>query len=84
MTEMNMSSALAIMGLSPGELLIIVGVIVLLFGASKIPQLMRSMGQGLTEFKKGIKEGEKDANAEADAEKKKAAEAAKPAEPEKK
>lgn len=62
---MTMSSALAIMGLSPGELLIIVGVIVLLFGASKIPQLMRSMGQGLTEFKKGIKEGEKDAEAEA-------------------
>jgi sec-independent protein translocase protein TatA len=66
---MTMSSALAIMGLSPGELLIIVGVIVLLFGASKIPQLMRSMGQGLTEFKKGIKEGEKDAEAEAKKEK---------------
>lgn len=78
---MTMSHALAIMGLSPGELLIIVGVIVLLFGASKIPQLMRSMGQGLSEFKKGVKEGEKDAQAEADAEKK--AEA-KPAEPEKK
>jgi len=78
---MTMSSALAIMGLSPGELLIIVGVIVLLFGASKIPQLMRSMGQGLSEFKKGVKEGEKDAAAEADAEKK--AEA-KPSEPEKK
>ncbi len=78
---MTMTSALAIMGLSPGELLIIVGVIVLLFGASKIPQLMRSMGQGLSEFKKGVKEGEKDAAAEADAEKK--AEA-KPSEPEKK
>ena len=82
-----MTSALAIMGLSPGELLIIVGVIVLLFGASKIPQLMRSMGQGLTEFKKGVKEGEKDANAEADAAKKAEAEKkaeAKPSEPEKK
>ena len=78
---MTMTSALAIMGLSPGELLIIVGVIVLLFGASKIPQLMRSMGQGLSEFKKGVKEGEKDAAAEAEAEKK--AEA-KPSEPEKK
>lgn len=75
---MSMTHALAIMGLSPGELLIIVGVIVLLFGASKIPQLMRSMGQGLSEFKKGVKEGEKDAHAEADAEKK--AEAAKDAE----
>jgi len=79
-----MWNALAIMGLSPGELLIIVGVIVLLFGAAKIPQLMRSMGQGLSEFKKGIKEGEKDANAEADAEKKAAAEAKPAAEPEKK
>jgi sec-independent protein translocase protein TatA len=77
-----MTSALAIMGLSPGELLIIVGVIVLLFGASKIPQLMRSMGQGLSEFKKGVKEGEKEAHAEADAEKK-AAEP-KSSEPEKK
>lgn len=76
-----MWNALAIMGLSPGELLIIVGVIVLLFGASKIPQLMRSMGQGLSEFKKGVKEGEKDAAAEAEAEKK--AEA-RPSEPEKK
>ena len=79
-----MLNALAIMGLSPGELLIIVGVIVLLFGAAKIPQLMRSMGQGLTEFKKGIKEGEKDAHAEADAEKKAPAEAKPSAEPEKK
>jgi sec-independent protein translocase protein TatA len=77
-----MLNALAMMGLSPGELLIIVGVIVLLFGAAKIPQLMRSMGQGISEFKKGIKEGEKDAAVEAQAEKK--AEAAKPAEPEKK
>lgn len=79
---MTMTSALAIMGLSPGELLIIVGVIVLLFGAAKIPQLMKSMGQGISEFKKGVKEGEKDAAAEAEAEKK--AEAAKNAEPEKK
>jgi sec-independent protein translocase protein TatA len=77
-----MLNALAMMGLSPGELLIIVGVIVLLFGAAKIPQLMRSMGQGINEFKKGIKEGEQDAATEAQAEKK--AEAAKPAEPEKK
>lgn len=52
---------LAFMGLSPGELIIVLAVVLLLFGASKIPQLMRSMGQGLSEFKKGVKEGEKDA-----------------------
>jgi len=39
------------------ELIVVVGVIVLLFGASKIPQLMRGMGQGIGEFKKGLKEG---------------------------
>ncbi len=43
--------------LSPMELMVVVGVIVLLFGASKIPQLMRGMGQGMGEFKKGLKEG---------------------------
>lgn len=58
---MNMANLLAFMGLSPGELIIVLAVVLLLFGASKIPQLMRSMGQGLSEFKKGVKEGEKDA-----------------------
>jgi sec-independent protein translocase protein TatA len=46
------------LGLSPGELIMIVAVILLLFGASKIPQLARSLGSGITEFKKGIREGE--------------------------
>ena len=48
----------AILGnLGTTEILIIVGVIVLLFGAAKIPQLMRSMGSGVNEFKKGLKDG---------------------------
>jgi sec-independent protein translocase protein TatA len=64
-----------------GEILIIVLVVVLLFGAQKIPQLMRSMGSGINQFKKGLKEGEKEAEEEAKAEKK---EEAKPSEPEKK
>jgi sec-independent protein translocase protein TatA len=38
------------------EILILAGVVLLLFGASKIPKLMRSMGSGLGEFKKGLKE----------------------------
>ncbi len=38
------------------EILIVVFVVLLLFGASKIPKLMRSMGSGLSEFKKGLKE----------------------------
>jgi sec-independent protein translocase protein TatA len=81
-----MTSLLAIGGLSPMELIIIVGVIVLLFGSSKIPQLMRGVGSGINEFKKGLKEGEQQAAADAakPGEPAKPAEAAKPAEPEKK
>jgi sec-independent protein translocase protein TatA len=82
-----MNQLLAIGGLSPMELIIIVGVIVLLFGSSKIPQLMRGVGSGINEFKKGLKEGEQQAAAEAaakPADPAKPAEAAKPAEPEKK
>ncbi len=65
------------------EILIIVLVVLLLFGASKIPQLMRSMGSGISQFKKGLKEGEKDADEERKAEEKQKEEA-KPAESEKK
>jgi sec-independent protein translocase protein TatA len=68
------TECLAFMGLSPGELIIVVAVILLLFGAQKIPQLMRSMGSGLTEFKKGVREGEKDAAADAAGAAEKAAE----------
>ena len=82
-----MINLLALGSLSPMELIVIVGVIVLLFGSSKIPQLMRGVGSGINEFKKGLKEGEAEANKPAEpakpAEQPKPAEA-KPAEPEKK
>ncbi|WP_306060608.1 Sec-independent protein translocase subunit TatA/TatB [Natronococcus wangiae] len=35
------------------ELLIIVGIAILLFGAQKIPKLARSIGESAGEFKKG-------------------------------
>lgn len=55
-----MTDALAFLGnLGPGELVIIAVIVILLFGSQKIPQLMRSMGSGLKEFKKGLAEGEK-------------------------
>ena len=44
------------------EILIIVFIIVLLFGARRIPELMRSMGQGVREFKDGMKDNPKDEN----------------------
>ena len=38
-------------------ILIIAAVVVLLFGSTKIPQLMRGLGSGVNEFKKGLAEG---------------------------
>ena len=53
--------------IGPWQLLIVVAVIALLFGGSKIPELARSLGKAKGEFKKGLAEGEKDAEV-ADAE----------------
>jgi sec-independent protein translocase protein TatA len=39
------------------ELLIILVVVLLLFGASKLPGLARSLGASAKEFKKGVEEG---------------------------
>ncbi|MFC1545146.1 twin-arginine translocase TatA/TatE family subunit [Gemmatimonadota bacterium] len=44
--------------LGPLEIMIIVGILVFLFGAKKIPELARGMGLGIKEFKKGLEEGE--------------------------
>ena len=41
--------------------IIVILVIVLLFGAKKIPDLAKGLGQGLREFKKALKEDEKEA-----------------------
>lgn len=40
--------------LGTSEILIIVLIIVLLFGAKKIPELMRGMGRGVKEFKDAV------------------------------
>ena len=41
------------------EIAIIIGILVLLFGATKIPDIARSLGRAKNEFKKGLAEGEK-------------------------
>jgi sec-independent protein translocase protein TatA len=38
------------------EILIIAGVILLLFGGRKLPELMRGLGKGVSEFKKGTRD----------------------------
>ncbi|RPI24208.1 MAG: twin-arginine translocase TatA/TatE family subunit, partial [Actinobacteria bacterium] len=44
------------------ELLIILVVILLLFGAAKLPSLARSLGASTKEFRKGVEEGVTDAD----------------------
>lgn len=38
------------------ELILIAGIILLFFGGKKLPEIMRGMGRGVSEFKKGTKE----------------------------
>ena len=52
--------------IGPWQLLIVVAVIALLFGGSKIPELARSLGKAKGEFKKGIAEGAAEADEEED------------------
>lgn len=48
------------MNLGPTELIIILIIVLVLFGSTKLPKLARSMGQASKEFKKGVNEGDKD------------------------
>jgi len=43
-------------GLGTQEILLIFGVVVLLFGAKRIPEVARSIGKSLHAFKSGLKE----------------------------
>ncbi len=53
-------------GIGPLEMLIVGLIILLLFG-NRLPSVMRSLGQGMVEFKKGVQgiEEEKDASKKA-------------------
>uniref|UniRef100_A0A7V0Z654 Sec-independent protein translocase protein TatA n=1 Tax=candidate division WOR-3 bacterium TaxID=2052148 RepID=A0A7V0Z654_UNCW3 len=44
------------MNLGWQEILVILLIVLLLFGARKIPELARSLGKGVKEFKKGLHE----------------------------
>jgi sec-independent protein translocase protein TatA len=42
------------------ELIIILVILLLLFGSTRLPQLAKGMGKSIREFKKGVSEGEDD------------------------
>jgi sec-independent protein translocase protein TatA len=55
-----------------GEIILVLAVLLLLFGAKKLPELARSLGRSAKELKEGMREGENEgeelASEESDAE----------------
>jgi|GEM_PF-267573 len=51
-------ASLAVFGIGVPELLLIFGVLILLFGATKLPSLAKGLGQSIKEFKKATQDDE--------------------------
>src|SRR5258708_12203078 len=49
---MQANPMLAIFNLGGGEIILILAIVLILFGAKKLPQLAKGLGQGIKEFKK--------------------------------
>ena len=57
---------LGLLGLGTQELIIIALIVLLLFGARKIPELMRSVGKCIRYFKEGMKDAGDEINKDSD------------------
>ena len=53
-------------GLGMQELIIVLVILLLLFGSTRLPQLAKGMGKSIREFKKGVSDGGDDDDAELD------------------
>jgi len=53
------------MNLGPTELIIILVIVLLLFGSTRLPKLAKSLGEASREFKKGTEDREKEEQAKA-------------------
>jgi sec-independent protein translocase protein TatA len=51
-----MNIMLGLFNLGGGEIILILALILILFGARKLPELAKGLGQGIKEFKKATKE----------------------------
>ena len=58
-----------ILGMGPAELGIILIILLVLFGGSKLPSLAKGLGQSIKEFKKASKEGDEEEKPAAEAKK---------------
>jgi sec-independent protein translocase protein TatA len=47
-------------GLGTQEMIIILVLVLIIFGAGKLPQVGGALGKGLSNFKRGLKEGEEE------------------------
>jgi len=47
-------------GIGMPELMVILLIALLIFGAARLPEIGRALGKTISEFKKGMKEGEKE------------------------
>lgn len=61
-----MQTLIILFSLGMPEILLIALVVLLIFGGKKIPELMRGLGKGVSEFKKGMKDIEEQINEEGD------------------
>jgi len=50
--NMQLNPMLAIFNLGAGEIILILAIVLILFGAKKLPELAKGLGQGIKEFKK--------------------------------
>lgn len=55
-----MSSVLAVFNFGSGELLLVLAILLLLFGGSKLPSLAKGLGQSVKEFKKASRDDEEE------------------------
>ena len=47
-------------GFGIGEIVLVLALLVLLFGAKRIPQIAKGLGEGIRNFRSSVKEGEKE------------------------